>query len=132
MCLAWVLKWADRSALAACLHDLPAARIHALLDLIDLAFQYHEYKVNENTLMLTTNLPSYLPEKANWTKGLTCLLKGLEKTVFATLLIGHPLKSNDRTRCSLTRTTINDWLAQLGHEPTLKAISVHLSKQVVI
>ncbi|XP_072936330.1 dedicator of cytokinesis protein 7 [Epargyreus clarus] len=44
MCLVWVFRSAARSALAARVAELPAARLHALLSIIDLAFKCQEYK----------------------------------------------------------------------------------------
>ncbi|XP_026738533.1 dedicator of cytokinesis protein 7 isoform X1 [Trichoplusia ni] len=44
MCLVWVLKWAERGALTACVAELAPARLHALLALIDLCFKCQEYK----------------------------------------------------------------------------------------
>ncbi|XP_064293051.1 dedicator of cytokinesis protein 7 isoform X3 [Plodia interpunctella] len=44
MCLVWVLKWTDKSVLSACVADMPAARLHGLLALIDLSFKCLEYK----------------------------------------------------------------------------------------
>ncbi|CAH0726332.1 unnamed protein product, partial [Brenthis ino] len=44
MCLVWVLRWAERGALAAAVAELPAARLHCLLALIDLCFKCQEYK----------------------------------------------------------------------------------------
>ncbi|CAG5048236.1 unnamed protein product [Parnassius apollo] len=43
MCLAWLLKWTQRDVLAACLAELPPARLYALLALLDLCFKCHEY-----------------------------------------------------------------------------------------
>lgn len=47
MCLVWVLKWAERSALAACVAELSPHKLHSLLALIDLCFKCQEYKVQE-------------------------------------------------------------------------------------
>ncbi|XP_049870539.1 dedicator of cytokinesis protein 7 isoform X2 [Pectinophora gossypiella] len=44
MCLVWVLKWSERGGLAGAAADLPPARAHGLLLLLDLAFKCHEYK----------------------------------------------------------------------------------------
>ncbi|XP_068621586.1 dedicator of cytokinesis protein 7 [Battus philenor] len=44
MCLVWVLKWTERGVLSACAADLPAARLHQLLALLDLCFKCQEYK----------------------------------------------------------------------------------------
>ncbi|XP_022112324.2 dedicator of cytokinesis protein 7 [Pieris rapae] len=44
MCLVWVLRWADRSALSSAVADLPPARLHSLFALIDLCFKCQEYK----------------------------------------------------------------------------------------
>lgn len=45
MCLVWVLRWAERGALAGAAAELPPARRAALLALIDLCFKCQEYKV---------------------------------------------------------------------------------------
>ncbi|XP_063891201.1 dedicator of cytokinesis protein 7 [Helicoverpa armigera] len=44
MCLVWVLKWAERGALAACVAELSPRRLHDLLALIELCFKCQEYK----------------------------------------------------------------------------------------
>ncbi|CAG9567548.1 unnamed protein product [Danaus chrysippus] len=44
MCLVWVLKWCERGALASLVADLPPARLHSLLALLDLCFKCQEYK----------------------------------------------------------------------------------------
>ncbi|XP_059061813.1 dedicator of cytokinesis protein 7 [Achroia grisella] len=48
--VAWLLKWAEPRALAACLHDLPPRRLHALLALLDLCFKCEEYKGRKEIL----------------------------------------------------------------------------------
>ncbi|XP_050362134.1 dedicator of cytokinesis protein 7 [Nymphalis io] len=50
MCLVWVLRWAERGALAAAVAELPPARLHALLALLDLAFKCQEYKGRKEIL----------------------------------------------------------------------------------
>ncbi|XP_026325619.1 dedicator of cytokinesis protein 7 isoform X2 [Hyposmocoma kahamanoa] len=53
MCLVWVLKWAGRAALAACVSDLPAPRLQTLLALIDVAFKCQEYKGRKEIMKCT-------------------------------------------------------------------------------
>ncbi|XP_041982163.1 dedicator of cytokinesis protein 7 isoform X2 [Aricia agestis] len=43
-CVVWVLRWAERGSLHACLQDLAPPRLYSFLQLIDLAFAAHEYK----------------------------------------------------------------------------------------
>ncbi|XP_039764432.1 dedicator of cytokinesis protein 7 isoform X2 [Pararge aegeria] len=50
MCLVWLLKWSDRGALAAAVAELPPARLHCLLALIDLCFKCQEYKGRKEIL----------------------------------------------------------------------------------
>lgn len=45
MCLVWVLRWAEKGALAVAIAELPPARLHCFLALIDLCFKCQEYKV---------------------------------------------------------------------------------------
>ncbi|KAL4720843.1 hypothetical protein ACJJTC_016712, partial [Scirpophaga incertulas] len=44
MCFVWVLKWADRSAIASLAHSLSATRLNQLLALVDLSLRCHQYK----------------------------------------------------------------------------------------
>ncbi|CAB3248141.1 unnamed protein product [Arctia plantaginis] len=53
MCLVWLLKNVERGALAACVADLPPARLHALLALIDLCFKCQEYKGRKEIMKCT-------------------------------------------------------------------------------
>ncbi|GBP46865.1 Dedicator of cytokinesis protein 6 [Eumeta japonica] len=50
MCLAWVLKWLERSTLTHYLSELPPRRVHTLLQVIDLCFKCTEYKGRKEIL----------------------------------------------------------------------------------